>query len=403
MKLTDKAVAALTLRRGQRERVESDDHTTGLYLRLRASAGGITKRWLFRYSRGGRAYKFTFDYPANSLAAVRRQIGELQAKLRLGFDPAEDRRRGKADALETMGAVLPAYLEQKRAVVRPRSFTQLERHLTKYYAPLHQHPLSAVTLAMVTARNAAIAKGSGTTTAKNAWRSLHAFMSWAVRQGLIDRNPAVGVEHPPDRKRARVLSAAEIKAVWDATADNADDYSAIVRLLLLSGCRASEIAGLRWSEMFSDRIVLPPERVKNHRQHSVPLTATMRVILERCVPRPDKDMVFGRSDTGPFSGWSKSKSRLDARIKAAGGKMAPWVIHDLRRTFATGLGELGTPPSTIEAAINHASGFRHGVGGIYNRASLESQVRRALEVWDAHVREIVEGRMTGDRVVPLRA
>jgi hypothetical protein len=83
--------------------------------------------------------------------------------------------------------------------------------------------------------------------------------------------------------------------------------------------------------------------------------------------------------------------------------MKPWVNHDLRRTFATGLGELKVAPHVIEAAINHVSGFRHGIAGRYNLSQLEEPIRRAFKVWDAHVREIVEGRTTGDRVVPLRA
>ena len=125
--------------------------------------------------------------------AARKQIGELQAKRRLGFDPAADRRGGQALAFQTMGAVLPAYLAYKRAMVRPRSFVELQRHLMKHYAPLHRHPLSSITMPMVAAVGTAIAKDSGSTTAKNAWRSLHAFMAWALRQGLIERNPAVGV------------------------------------------------------------------------------------------------------------------------------------------------------------------------------------------------------------------
>jgi integrase len=203
-----------------------------------------------------------------------------------------------------------------------------------------------------------------------------------------------------------VLNAAEIKAVWDATA-GADEYSTIVRLLLLTGCRANEIAGLRWDEIYSDRIVLPAERVKNKRTHVVPLTATVRTILDGRPRSSNKATVFGRGSghlTGwsCFTGWSEGKARLDTRIKAAGHTLAPWVNHDLRRTLATGLGELGVEPHVIEACLNHASGFRRGVGGTYNRSRLEKQVWQALNMWDMHVREIVEGRIAGDRVVPFR-
>ena len=172
-----------------------------------------------------------------------------------------------------------------------------------------------------------------------------------------------------------------------------------MRLLLLTGCRANEIAGLTWGEVYSDRIVLPAERVKNGRQHSIPLTATMRAILDGRERRAEQ--VFGR-EGGRFTGWSQGKAALDARIAAAGHTLKPWVNHDLRRTLATGMGELGVEPHVIEAALNHASGFRRGVGGTYNRAKLERQVGQALNLWDTHVREIVEGRTTGDRVVPFR-
>ena len=185
-------------------------------------------------------------------------------------------------AFQTMGAVLPGYLEYKRALVKPRSFAELQRHLTKHYAPLHRHPLGAITMAMVTAVGTAIARDGRLTTAKNSWRSLHAFFSWALKQGLIERNPAVGVEHPPDRTRERVLTASEIRSLWQATA-GPGDFNAIVRLLLLTGCRASEIGSLRWSEVFSDRIVIAKERVKNGRAHTVPLTPAVRAILD---PRP---------------------------------------------------------------------------------------------------------------------
>ena len=297
-----------------------------------------------------------------------------------------------------MGAVLPAYLEHKRAMVRQRSFVELQRHLIEALRAAAPCIRSAPSPSpMVAAAGAAIAKDSGPTTAKNAWRSLHAFMAWALRQGLIERNPAVGVEHPPDRKRERVLTASEIRALWQATA-GPGDFNAIVRLLLLTGCRAAEIGSLRWSEVFSDRIVIAAERVKNGRAHTVPLTPAVRAILDQRPRASTSDFVFGRDTGRGFTGWSSSKIELDKRLP-----LKPWTLHDLRRTFATGACELGIAPHVVEAAINHVSGFRHGVAGVYNRAALEGPVRHALAVWESHVMAIAEGRVQGDRVVPLRA
>jgi integrase len=205
------------------------------------------------------------------------------------------------------------------------------------------------------------------------------------------------VERRKDRTRTRVLTADEIRQLWQATADNSD-YSAILRLLLLSGCRASEIAGLQWSsEVLADRIVLPPERTKNGRGHVIPLTPTMRAILDGREHHPGKDYIFGRAPDRPFSGWGASKEALDARLP-----IAPWVTHDLRRTCATHLGELGIAPHVIAAALNHVSGG--GITGrVYNLAKLEEPVRNALLAWDAHVIAIVGGRLPRDkRVVPLK-
>ena len=114
MKLTDKIVAVLTLKPGETERLIADDDMTGLRLRLRRGAKGITKRWVYKYSRGAQQHSFTLDWPAHNLTAARKRAGELQAKLRLGQDPAKERRAGKAEALATMGAVLLTYLQHKR-------------------------------------------------------------------------------------------------------------------------------------------------------------------------------------------------------------------------------------------------------------------------------------------------
>jgi len=399
VKLTEKVIARLELPAGVSERLFSDDDLTGLSLRLRRTANGITRAWVYRYSLGGAARKITLDFAGHNLTAARKRAGDLQARIRLGHDPAQERARTRADVGQTLAATLKVYLPQKKLKLRQRSYEQVERHLLMHCEPFHRLPLRLITTPDVTARHLAIASINGRATATNVLRSLSALFSWALRQGLVERNCCLGVERFPDRKRDRVLSAAELKAIWDATSGS-DDYSAIVRLLLLTGCRANEIGGLTWGELYSDRIVLPPERTKNKRQHCVPLTATMRAILDACGQRVGP--LFAR-ERPHFTGWSQGKTALDARIAAAGHTLRPWCNHDLRRTFATGLGELGVEPHVIETALNHVSGFKRGAIGHYNYAKLEKQVWQALTLWDGHIGAIVEGRVVGDRVVPFRA
>ena len=402
MKLTDKAVAALSLRAGEREQLVADDEMTGLRLRIRAGSKGVSKRWVFKYSRGGTQSAFTLDYPGHNLTAARKRAGELQARLRLGQDPAAERREGRASALQTMAAVLPGYLAHKRQMLRPRSYVQVERHLMSYFEPLHRYPLSAITPAIVSARCAAIAAGSGATTAKNSWRSTRAFFFWAVRQGLMERNPAVGIEHSPDRKRDRILTASELRAVWQATAGDGD-FSAIVRLLLLTGCRLSEIGALRWSEIYSDRLVIGAERVKNHRAHTVPLTPMVRSILEARPRHTISDCVFGREQLG-FTGWGSSKRDLDKRNRGGNGCQAQ------------AMGAARPAKDFCDRHLRARDRASRGRDRPQSRLWISPRRRRPLPPRQlrgtgparaaglgAHILEIADGRIHGDRVVPLRA
>jgi integrase len=244
----------------------------------------------------------------------------------------------------------------------------------------------------------AIATKNGPVEANRVRASLSAFYAWCLREGLAAQNLVVGTGRRQEKSRDRVLTLAELKTLWNATSGT-DDYSAILRLLTLTGSRISEMAGLAWSEIHEDKIVLPAARTKNAREHSIPLTAPMRAILDA---RPRRgEFVFGAREGRPFSGRAKSQYYVNARIAAAGESLAPWTPHDLRRSCATGMAELGIQPHIIEAVLNHASGHRAGVAGIYNRASYETEKRQALTLWSEHLLAVVEGRAA--KVVPLRS
>jgi integrase len=220
-----------------------------------------------------------------------------------------------------------------------------------------------------------------------------------MREGLLESNPASGTNVQPEKSRARVLSGDELKLIWNATVVD-DDYSTIMRLLMLSGQRREEIGGLRWSEVLEDRIALPGVRTKNGHAHSVPLTAAMRRVLAARVR--DGEFVFGARDVQPFSGWGSSKAVLDRRISATDVKLEHWTQHDLRRTMATWLAESGIAPHIIEAILNHVSGHKAGGQGIYNRAGYEPQKRAALERWGDHIETLVGGKRSA-KIVRLGA
>ena len=126
-------------------------------------------------------------------------------------------------------------------------------------------------------------------------------------------------------------------------------------------------------------ITLPPTRTKNKRPHDVPLSNVALTILNSRHAITGRECVFGEGKTG-FQGWSKAKAALDAQAK-----LGAWRLHDVRRTVATRMAELGVQPHVIEAVLNHVSGHKAGVAGIYNRSSYATEKKTALNLWAGHV------------------
>ena len=182
-----------------------------------------------------------------------------------------------------------------------------------------------------------------------------------------------------------MLTQTELAEVWRAATGSFGD---IIRLLVLTGQRRNEIGQLRWSEVDWERgtIVLPPERTKNKLRHELPLAPAALAILQARYRVSGK---AGPNDARVFTGfnWYRGKLALDAALPASVGA---WRLHDLRRTAATGMAELGVLPHIIEAVLNHVSGHKAGVAGIYNRARYEGEMRDALTKWADHIDQITQ-------------
>jgi len=147
---------------------------------------------------------------------------------------------------------------------------------------------------------------------------------------------------------------------------------------------------MTWSELDFVRggWSIPGDRTKNGRMHEVPLAAFAAELSPQASLGLRCGSLFGEAK-GPFQGWSKAKTALDKRISEAGALVLPWRLHDIRRTVATRMAELGVQPHIIEAVLNHVSGHKAGVAGVYNRALYAAEKRRALEGWAEHVCAIV--------------
>jgi integrase len=369
MRLTAATIGGLKLDTGVADKIVFDADVPGFGIRIRASGA---RTWVYQYKIGGRTRRLVLGQVSAIKPAKARDIAaELHAKVRLGGDPASERREKVQRALDTFRALAERFLEQYRA--RPRSKNEVVRHLRKYAAPLHPMPVGAITLRDVATLLTKIDKASGAPTANRVRSSLSACFSWAMREGLAPSNPIANTNRREEQTRDRVLSNDELRRIWNAAGDDA--YGTIVKLLILTGQRRSEIGELRWGEVGADAITLPGERTKNKRPHVVPLAPTARALL--MAQSPTDDLVF------QIKSWSLHKSALDQRSGVSG-----WTIHDLRRTAATGMADIGIPPHIIEQILNHQSGHKGGVAGIYNRSSYAAEKAAALVRWDEHVASI---------------
>jgi integrase len=358
-----------------------DDDIAGFGLRKREGR----QSWVFQYAFGSGVGRITRriklgDYPALSPARARAEAEDLHAKVHLHGDPAVERRKNRIEASNTFGKLVEQYLEFKRPQMRPRSFEEVKRHLMVNAKPLHGLPLASVDQVAIANRLSAFAKHGAVATNRTR-ASLSAMFVWAMGEGLALVNPVAHTNRREEKARDRVLSDAELRTVWHSVED--DDFGYIVKLLMLTGQRKSEIAGLRWDEINGEQIVLPSERTKNGRAHVVPLSETVRAILE-AFDNKGRAYVFGRDDNGGFKGWTVPRRRLAARCA-----LPHWTLHDLRRSVATGMADIGIQPHIIEAVLNHVSGHKGGVAGVYNRSSYAKEKAEALARWDEHVRGVV--------------
>ena len=400
MRLTGPNVSKLSLPDGKSEMIVFDDALPGFGVRIRA---GGKRVWVAQYRVGSKQRRVTIgNVEAIGADRARSAAKDILAKVQLGDDPQAVKATERQRAATTLGTVADQYLEgPAKARLKVRSFQEVERHLRVHWKPLRETPIHLVARGDIAARLNTIAKDSGPFAANRARATLSALFGWAMREGHVDANPVIATNKATaEISRDRVLTDDESALIWRNC--GAADYGQVVRLLILTGQRREEVAGMRWSELDLSKGLwsLPKERTKNGLPHDVPLSLAVLDILRPISKRADRDLVFGAGD-GPFSGWSKSKSALDGRIAEARAKeisdatarqlndipkpVPPWRLHDIRRTVATRMGDLGVLPHVVEAVLNHVSGHRSGVAGIYNRAAYAKEKRQALELWANHL------------------
>ena len=412
MKFTKDTVAALKLPVGKTEHIEWDDTIPGFGIRLRRDSS----TFFFRYRHGARQPRITIGkVNAISVQQARATAAQHYADSKAGKDPAGDRTEARERANETFELHLKSYLADKQATLRPRSYVNLNRHLTKHAAPLHRLELAkAAERRRVAELITKIAANSGPGEANSVKGSLSGFYVWVIGRGLldgtsIDFDPTIGIPNAPTNgARSHIPTDDDVIKIWGALGD--DNYSDIIRLLTLTLCRRTEIGGLRWDEINfeTNMINLPDERTKTGAR-AVPMSKPVRDILWRRHQQWDgvQPLLFSAT-TGGFTGWASAKVKLDRESGVVG-----WTHHDLRRYGSTVMNNEGVAlPHIVDAAIGHRvikhvtehgqilsgkTAERH-----YNYATYPQQVRAALELWGDRVMGLVSGERKPAKILALR-
>lgn len=333
---------------------------------VRVSQGGV-KAFVLVHPRT-RVRTTLGRYPVVKLQQARQKATQLLAERALGKDEAP-----KIGFEEALDDFISAHLMSKREGTAKETKRLLNKHfLPKLrYEKLHQIPTHTVTK---------IIDGLLDTPseAMHAYAAARLLFRWAVQRRLLAKSPLEGVPAPSKAiPRARVLSPEELAKVFFAAKAEQSSFGSIVQLLILLGQRCGETARLT-AEMvdFDGRVItLPAAVTKNGREHRFPFGRMAQQVLESGAK---EGLLFpARGGEEVFSGWSKCKKALDAQCK-----IAPWTLHDLRRTFATNVAAIGTPIQVTERLLNHVSGASGGIVAVYQRHSYEKEMRDAINAWE---------------------
>jgi integrase len=388
LKLDAKTIPALVLPKGRADEICWDAELEGFGIRLRRrNDGGLLRNWVTQYRAGGHTRRITIGSADKIMPTQARDAArKILARVELGADPQAEKAAKRQREARTVRAVVAEYLAAREPELRPASHRVARIYLTgSYFRALHPLAVTTVTRADVATAVRNIARERSVPTAAAARRALSAFFAWCIQAGILGNgaNPVAGSHRPADpTPRDHVLSLTELVAVWNACGD--DGAGRIIRLMILLASRRQEIGGMRWSELLDGVWVLPGVRSKNRRSCTIALPPTALEIIQS-VPRTSRDFLFGNSGAG-FVGWSHAKALLDRRL---GDRVRRFNLHDLRRSAATHLGNLGVAPHVIENLLNH---HRQNVATTYNRSRYDREVTAALQLWDEHLRALIEGR-----------
>ena len=357
-------------------------------LKLRVSPGGTKSFYLVDYFHGKRIRLKLGRYPELNLAQARTKARKALVELLEGIHPEMKQHSHKA-GIDSFNHLVREFIE-KYARVHNKDWRETEKIFKRYFLkPWGARPFKSISKADVVYVLDGLVHQNTPSAANHAFRAVRKLFNWAIERGLMEFSPCLGLKEPAKSvARDRVLSDEELARIWIG-ADSLDyPFGPIVQLMILTGKRRGEAAGIKWAHLdFKNKVwTLPSPDAKNSEQHILPLMPMALDILSP-LPRLSEGLVFPshrRNSTNPVSGFGKAKARLDIL-----SGVTDWRFHDIRRTVATGLSRLGVLPHVTERVLNHISGSLSPVAKIYNRHHYVKEMQNALELWETHISSIL--------------
>ncbi len=411
-KLTDKTVKNAKAPDGGRamlwDSVVADETSLPGSFGLRVTVKGV-KSWIIMYriedpKRPGKAkqqYRKVGSYPALSLAKAREVAREALKLAGRGIDPIQAKEAEKRDvaAIKSVREAVETFI-QRHAKQKNRSWEEVERVFNVYIIPkMGNRPLPSIKPGDIHDVLDALMDAGHPYMANRVFAHSRKFFNWCAERHWISEQPTKHISRPGEEQaRDRILDNMEVQQLWQGCDELGWPFGPFFKLLLITGQRRNEIARMKWEHIDLDNKVwtLPKEETKAKRQHEVPLSP-MALELIQAMPN-DGTFVFSTTGKTPISGFSRAKKRCDERLAFNGFNIPAWRLHDLRRTVASGMAEIGIAPHVIEKVLNHSTGQISGVAAVYNRHTYLREKTDALNAWANALTAIVrpgEGNVVG--------
>lgn len=386
--ITDTAVrrAAIEAKKTGK-RVELIDHQER-GLRLRVSPSGNATWLLAMRDPANRMRRFTLgNFRDFGLADARERARRLRLSVRDGADPTAERRERKekaklaATGVGTLASVLDLYEEQGHGA-ELRSWPEQRRRIEVVFGGFLRRAADGLSSAelQVTA-DAHPARYS----AAAAVRYLRPVLKWAARRGYLPAEAALLQQSATVQRRERVLSEEELRTIIPVLDASPRPYARALQFMLLTMARREEVCAARWRDIDLAAGTWRIPHTKSGREHVLPLSRQAVALLHRLGPRAADALVFATESGGHLSNWDRETKAIMECSGTVG-----WTRHDLRRTGATLLGELGFEPHVIEAALNHAA-IHSPLAATYNRSRYQPEVAKALQALADRLDGIVAG------------